>query len=183
MNTPKEMTDSAIVWTYSRTAVALHWIVAVVLSAMVALGWYMMSIEDDPGSEWYFNLHKSIGMTIFCLILIRIVWRLSHRPQRLPSFVPKWQTGLSSSTQMLLYVCMILLPVTGFTGALYSKDGVAFFGAAIPAAVPDHGLSELFFSIHGAAVWVLVGLVALHVAGALKHLLIDRDGVFQRMWN
>lgn len=170
-------------WTYAKPAIALHWLLAVLLSAMVALGWYMMSIEDDVGSDWYFNLHKSVGITIFLLVLLRIVWRLTHRPQPLPSSVPRWQVTLSTATQRLLYVCMVLMPVTGFAGAFYSKDGIAFFGIKLPSAVPDHDLAELFFSAHGIIVWVLVGLAALHVAGAFRHLLIDRDGVFQRMWN
>lgn len=182
MSTSKQTGNATGTWTYARPALALHWILAVSLTGMVALGWFMISIEDDPGSDWYFNLHKSIGISIFLLVLLRIVWRLTHRPEPLPSFVPAWQIKLSSVTQMLLYTCMIVLPVAGFIGARYSKDGIAFFGVALPTAVPNHDLAELFFSVHGVTAWILVGLVALHVAGALKHLLIDRDGVFQRMW-
>lgn len=182
MNAGKQTTPVAAAWAYRRPAIALHWLIAVTLVGMVALGWYMMSIEHDPGSDWYFNLHKSVGITVFSLVLIRIGWRLTHRPAPLPSFVPAWQTRLSTWTQLLLYVCMVLLPTTGFIGALYSKKGVAFWGKALPTAVPNHDFSELLFTAHGVIVWVLVGLVALHVAGALKHLLIDRDGVFQRMW-
>ncbi|MDP9109505.1 MAG: cytochrome b [Pseudomonadota bacterium] len=155
---------------------------ALLLVGMVSLGWYMMSIEEETGSDWYFNLHKSIGLIVLTLVVLRILWRLPHTPQKLPSQVPRWQTTLASITQTLLYVCMVVIPVAGLTGSLYSKHGLAFFGIALPHPVANHDLSEQLFSIHGIAVWVLVGLVSLHVAGALKHLLIDRDGVFQRMW-
>lgn len=182
MDMPKRRVDAPTPWSYARPAVSLHWLLAMLLIVMVSLGWYMMSIEKQPGSDWYFNLHKSIGLTVLGLVVLRLLWRLQHRPEDLPSSVPVWQAKLASWTQHLLYVCMVVLPVTGLTGSLYSKDGIAFFGAALPHPAPNHDLSEQLFSIHGATVWVLVGLVALHVAGGLKHLLINRDGVFQRMW-
>jgi len=78
---------------------------------------------------------------------------------------------------------MVVMPVTGFIGASYSRSGVKFFGLSMPAwSVPIHDRAELFFSIHSITVWVLVGLVVLHAAGGLKHLLVERDAVFQRMW-
>lgn len=78
---------------------------------------------------------------------------------------------------------MMLMPILGFLGALHRKSGVAFFGAQLPSwTVPNRDAAELFFGRHAALAWVLLALLALHAAGALKHLLIDRDGVFQRMW-
>ena len=75
------------------------------------------------------------------------------------------------------------MPVTGYLGASYSKAGVALFGLPTPHwALPDHGRAELFFNVHSVLVWVLVALVSLHVLAALKHLLLDKNGVFQRMW-
>jgi cytochrome b561 len=150
---------------------------------MVAMGWYMMSIEDDPGSGWYFNIHKSVGIAVFGLVFLRILWRAAHRPAPLPNSLPKWQVNLSRVTEWLLYACMLLMPILGFLGTSYSKSGVAFFGTPLASwAVPNHDTAELFFGLHSALAWVLVALVALHAAGGLKHLLVDKDGVFQRMW-
>jgi cytochrome b561 len=182
MPVSNSIVSSSKQWTYAKPAIALHWILALLLPAMVALGWYMMSIEDQPNSGWYFSLHKSIGITIFLLVLLRLIWRLTHTPHSLPSTVAQWQVTLSRWTQWLLYCCMFLMPLTGFTGAIYSKHGVSFFGLALPKVTPNHDLSELFFSAHGVIVWILIGLATLHIAGGLKHLLVDRDGVFQRMW-
>ena len=78
---------------------------------------------------------------------------------------------------------MVLLPITGYLGASYTKAGVRWFGLATPQwAQHDHDLAEQFLTVHGVLLWTLVALVALHVAGALKHLLVDKDQVFQRMW-
>jgi len=168
---------------YTRTAVVLHWSLAMLLVTMTALGWYMMSIEDDPGSAWYFDIHKSVGLVTALLVSARLVWRLTHRPQGLPDTVPRWQAKLSQMTQALLYLVMVFMPVTGYLGASYSKAGVRLFGLATPQwALPNHDAAEWLFGIHSVLVWVLVVVVGIHVLGAIKHLMIDKDGVFQRMW-
>jgi cytochrome b561 len=170
-------------WHYSQPAIVLHWAVALLLVAMPAVGWYMMAIEDDPGSVWYFDLHKSFGLVLAALVAVRIMWRLSHRVGALPATLPVWQVRLAHWTQFLLYMLMVLMLVTGYLGASYSKKGVKFFGIDTPHwALPNHALAEQFYGIHSVAIWMLVALVALHVAGGLKHLLINRDAVFQRMW-
>ena len=107
-------------------------------------------------------------------------WR--HRPEPRPAG-PVWEARLASATHGLLYLLMVALPITGYVGASYSKAGVQWFGIATPRwAAPDHDTAELFFSAHEVLLWTLVALVALHVAGALKHALVDRDGSFRRMW-
>lgn len=170
-------------WHYAAPAIVLHWLLALLIAGLVGLGWYMLSIEDRPDSGWYFDLHKSFGLLVFALVLPRILWRFNHKPAQLPARLPEWQARFASLTHWLLYACMILMPVTGFIGASLSKSGVTFFGMAFPAWIAsDHGLAEQFFAIHSAVAWVLVSLVAVHALAALKHLLVDKDGVFQRMW-
>ena len=170
-------------WRYGGPAILLHWLLALLLTGMVALGWFMMEIEGTPGSDWYFDLHKSIGLIVATLVLLRLLWRAGHAPQALPAHLPQWQMKFATLTHWLLYAAMVVMPVTGFIGASLSKDGVAFFGLALPVwASPNHDLSEQFFGIHAIAAWVLVAVVALHALAGLKHLLVDKDGVFQRMW-
>ena len=169
--------------TYAPLAKLLHWTLAVLLVGMVALGWYMTAIEDDPGSDWFFNLHKSIGLVIAALVLLRLVWRLGHRPADLPASVPPWQARASRATHRLLYAAMVAMPTFGIIGSLLSKDGIVFFGATLPRVfTANHDLAEIFYGAHSITAWLLVGLVALHVSAGLKHLLVNRDGVFQRMW-
>ncbi|WP_034295270.1 cytochrome b [Herbaspirillum sp. RV1423] len=168
---------------YSVPAKLLHWILAVLFIGMVGLGWYMMDIEDSPGSDWYFNLHKSIGLLVIGLVILRAAWRLTHRPAPLPMATPSWQIVASTISHWALYALMFALPLIGIIGAAFSKSGLAFFGSPLPRVVTEnHDVAEFFFSVHSFAAWILVILVCLHVLAGLKHLLIDKDGVFQRMW-
>jgi cytochrome b561 len=143
----------------------------------------MMEVEHDPIGPRLFDLHKSVGMILLALVAVRVLWRLGHRPEPLPAAVPRWQVRLSGLTQAALYLLMVAVPLTGLFGAMYSRAGLSFFGTELPrwvaAARPT---AKLFFEVHETLVWVLVALVALHVVGGLKHLWIDRDRVFQRMW-
>lgn len=169
-------------WRYSLAAVVLHWVLAILITLTTVIGWRMMLIEHEPGSEQFFELHKSIGLIIAAFVLARVLWRLSHRPEPLPGG-PSGSARLAAITHVLLYLLMILLPITGYLGASYSKAGVRWFGLATPRwALADHDLAEQFFTVHGVLLWMLVALLALHVLGALKHLLLDKDQVFQRMW-
>jgi len=169
-------------WRYSRTAIALHWILAVLITFTTAIGWRMMLIEHEPGSEQWFDLHRSIGLVIAAFVAARVLWRLTHRPEPLPPG-PAWSARFAAITHPVLYLLMILLPITGYLGASYTKSGVRWFGLATPRwALPDHDLAETFFTVHGVLLWTLVALVALHILGALRHLLVDKDQVFQRMW-
>jgi cytochrome b561 len=170
-------------WRYGGPAIVLHWTLAPLLAVLLGLGWYMMSIEDEPGSDWYFDLHKSLGLVLFALVLSRMAWRVSHRPAPLPASVAPWEARISSLTHIALYACMFLMPIFGFLGASYSKAGVRFFGARLPSiGLPNHDIAERFFGIHSVLAWILVALIVLHAVAGLKHLLVDKDGVFQRMW-
>lgn len=175
--------DQKTDWRYGKPAIVLHWLLALLITFLVGLGWYMMAIEDQPNSGWYFNLHKSFGLIAFGLILARIIWRLGHKPAALPERLPAWQVKISTLTHWLLYAAMFVMPITGFIGASLGKDGVAFFGADLPRWLNQNSnLAEQFIYIHENAAWVLVALVVVHAMAGLKHLLIDKDGVFQRMW-
>ena len=168
---------------YTPTAVALHWLLAILLIGMIGVGWYMMSIEDEPGSEWLFSLHKSVGSVILALVAWRALWRLWHPPVPLPVSVPAWQTTASRVSHRLLYAAMIAMPLLGLMGSALSKSGIAFFGLSIPRAVaPNHDLAEALFTAHSVVAWALAALITVHVIAAFKHLIVNRDGVFQRMW-
>lgn len=176
-------TSRAAQWRYGTPAIVLHWALALLIAFMAGLGWFMMTVEHEPGGRWWIDLHKSIGLAVAALVLLRIVWRAFNRPAPLPPGLPAWQVRGSRIVQWLLYACMVLVPLTGIVGASYSRAGLAFFGLALPRwAGPDRDMAERFFGIHELLVWVLVVLVVLHAAAGLKHLLVDRDQVFGRMW-
>lgn len=168
---------------YSNPAIFFHWALALLVTGLIGLGWYMMSVEDVPGSEWLFGLHMSFGITAAALIVMRLFWRLRHTPAALPMSLPVWQANASRYAHKLLYVLLIVMPTAGYLGASFSGDAVAYFGVPTLAwAAKDEALKEQFFMIHSWTAWVLVAAIALHILAALKHLLINRDGVFERMW-
>jgi cytochrome b561 len=175
--------SAPVVWRYSAPAIVLHWLLAALIVFMAGLGWWMMTVEHEPGGQRWFALHKSVGLVLLALVALRVLWRLGHRPEALPPFVPRWQVRLSGAMQAALYLLMIAVPLAGLIGAMYSRAGLVFFGNALPRWVEaSRPVAKQFFEIHETLVWVLVAVVALHVIGGLKHLVVDQDQVFQRMW-
>jgi cytochrome b561 len=167
---------------YTMPAVLLHWVLAVLIIGMIGLGWYMESLERGPVAGEFFNLHKSIGLVVAALVALRLAWRLGHPPAPLPASVPRWQARAAVASHRLLYAAMVAMPAFGITGALFSKGGLVFFGTRLPRLFAENReMAEIFYGAHVVTSWVLVALIVLHVLAALKHLLIDKDGVFQRM--
>lgn len=168
---------------YTRVAIALHWLVAALLVGQIALGWWMQEIPKQPVGPRVdaFNLHKSVGLTVLALMLVRLGWRLSHPPPALPP-LPAWQARLAGATHGLLYALLIVHPLVGYLGSVWSGYPVKYFGMTLPAwGWKSEGLKDLCSTIHLWTSLALVGLIALHVAGALKHALVDRDGLLARM--
>jgi cytochrome b561 len=167
---------------YSDFPKLLHWVIAAIVIGLLCLGWYMVSVENQPGSDKYFDLHKSFGLIAATLIAVRIVWRFNYQPRPIPS-IPHWQEKLVRSSHLLLYGFMVAMPLTGFLASSLSEYGVAFFGRQLPSWIHQNkSVSEQLFTIHGYLAWGFAGLIIVHILAALKHLLINKDDVFQRMW-
>lgn len=168
---------------YDRTAVALHWIVAVALVAQLLLGWYVHEIpRGTPPRGWWINLHKSTGLLLGLLILFRLAWRVRHGSPQAPAGQPAWQRNAARASHALLYACMLALPLTGYLASNFSRHGIKFFNSMLlpPWGADDKAVYAFLNGTHAALTWVLLGLVAVHVLAALTHLA-RRDGVFARM--
>ena len=169
---------------YSGVAATLHWLVAVAVLAQIALGIWMIGIPKEPvgvRAAW-FNLHKSIGITLAALVVVRMLWRLSHRPPPLPPSLPRWQQRTAQVNHLLLYGCLLVMPLSGFLGSVFSGFPIRFFGLTLPSlAAKNSALKDLLSTVHWFTAALLGTLIAIHVLTALKHL-IDRDGVFERIW-
>jgi cytochrome b561 len=168
---------------YTATAIVLHWLIALLVIGNFAWGWWMQEIPKSPPGirADAFNLHKSIGLTLVLLMAVRLGWRVRHPAPPLPA-MPVWQARAARWTHALLYVALIAMPVTGYLGSVYSGYPVKFFGMALPAwGSKQAALKDFFAAVHLYASWLLAGLVALHVAAAVKHALADRDGILGRM--
>jgi cytochrome b561 len=169
---------------YTTPAIVLHWLVVVLVLSLVGLGWYMTDIpRGTPERAFFYNLHKSIGLTTAIIVLIRLWWRVKHPPPSLPSSVPVWQVNAAKVSHALLYTCLVIMPLAGFSASQFTKYGVTYFGLfkMPPMGSENKQIYDFLQGIHETTAMVLVVLILVHVAAALKHLLIDRDGVFQRM--
>jgi cytochrome b561 len=168
---------------YTRTAIALHWLIAIAVIAQFAWGWWMQDIPKQPPGARVdaFNLHKSVGLTLLALMALRLIWRWGHPPPALPA-MPAWQARVALINHALLYIALFTMPLAGYLGSVYSGYPVKLFGMTLPAwGAKDPALKDAFSMIHLVTSWVLAGAVALHLAGALKHMLVDRDRVTARM--
>jgi cytochrome b561 len=168
---------------YGQTAITLHWLMAILIITLLALGYYMVDIPKGvPNRADYFNLHKSLGVLAAVLIMLRAGWRWTHPAPKLPAKVPSWAVTTAWWSHLLLYICMVLQPLTGYLSSSFNKYGVKFFGIELPKwGWEDAVLRDLFMKCHHLIAVILAALVLVHVLAAFKHLLVDRDWVFQRM--
>src|SRR6478752_10556335 len=164
---------------YSTGAVVLHWLIALALAFQLALGFAMP--HDERGFA-LFQLHKSVGVAIFVLTLLRLAWRLTHRP---PAAVEGGIGGfLAKAVHVLLYMFMIGAPLTGW--AMVSTDAsripTLLYGTIPWPHLPlPAGINEPLEETHELLAWIGLALVALHVAGALRHQFMLKDGLLRRM--
>lgn len=168
---------------YPRTAVLVHWTVALLILALLASGWYMVGTpKNTPERAFWFNLHKSLGIVAAMGIAALIVWRIRHAAPALPATMARWERIAAALNHRLFYVFMALVTVAGYLTSSFSKYGRKLFGLPMPYwGWEDLALREELATVHRVAALVFAVLIAIHIAAALKHLLVDRDGVFQRM--
>lgn len=168
---------------YTRTAILLHWLIAATVIAQFAWGWWMQTIPKAPPGPRAdaFNVHKSIGLTLLALMVVRLCWRVAHRPPALPP-MPQWQSKLARADHIVLYAALFAMPIAGYIGSVFSGYPVKYFGLALPAwGWKDAGVKDIFSSLHYGTSWVLFAAVVLHLMAVAKHAAIDRDGLTARM--
>ncbi|HEY9094469.1 MAG TPA: cytochrome b [Hydrogenophaga sp.] len=172
---------------YGLTARLLHALLGVALVGVFALGLYMADLPFSPQRLKLYSWHKWAGVVILVLSFVRLMWRLSHRPPALPAAIeqamPAWQRWAHHGTHVGMYVLFFAVPLAGWSYSSAAGFPVVLFGVwPLPDFVPvSEGLAEALKLVHKFAAYGLAGLVLLHVAGAFKHQLIDRDGLIGRM--
>ncbi len=162
---------------------SLHWIIAILVIAMICVGLYMEEMENGPKLFKIYALHKSVGITVLALVVLRLIWVLSSKhPQSLPNH-RAWEKFLAKAIHGLLYVALLAMPLSGWIMSSAKGFSVSVFGLfTLPDLVhPDKGLAQFAVGVHEYAAWILIAMIALHVAGALKHHIIDRDDTLKRM--
>ena len=173
------MTTSA---RYTRTAIILHWLLGLMIVGSFGVGFYMADLPFSPSRLKLYNWHKWAGVTILALSAARLLWRLTHRPPAdLP--MPAWQQRAAHAAHLLLYALFFAVPLAGWAYSSAAGFPVVWFGVLpLPDFVPvDRALADTLKLAHKLLAFALAGTVLLHVAAALKHHFIDRDGTLQRL--
>ena len=165
---------------YSSVAIFLHWTIALLIFIQIGLGWYMNEVLPDhsPAQEQVETLHISVGLTMLLLVLVRIVWRLTHPAPPLPAGMPTWERLLAHAVHVVFYLLMLALPLTGWAMASSHKGGIEFWGLPWPhlpgveflTAPENRPLRRTLQHVHvNLLIWVVFANLALHVLGGLKH--------------
>lgn len=189
---------------YTKVAVVLHWLIGIAILAMFALGWYMTELpkeapkqtafdlfdmgvytwqlaEEASPRSFYFNLHKSVGITLLVLAAVRMLWRVTHKPPAMLASYTAIEKKLATGAHHVLYLLMFAMPVTGLIMAMSGKYGVKWFGIDVLASSENKVLRDSFQEIHEVVGTVLLIVIAIHILGALKHKFIDKDETMNRM--
>ena len=188
------MTASAPAARYTGVAMLLHWTVALLIGLNLVLVWF----ADKWPEGWVrpaIDLHKSVGITVFGLVLLRVLWRAGHRPPAMPSGYPRLERRAAHLAHYALYGLILAIPFSGWLHDSAWKDApthplrlfyaVPFprLGALeqLPTAAKAHA-HDVWFTVHVWLAYALYALFVAHVAGALKHQWLDREPELQRMW-
>jgi len=127
-------------------------------------------------------LHKSIGVTLFALIIFRVFWRFTHKPPALLSSMKSWEKKLATIAHHGLYLLMILTPLAGIIMSVASKYGIKWFGIELIPGLDIPSVRELFYEFHEIFGLLILFILVFHIVGALKHTFVDKDGTLRRMW-
>lgn len=172
---------------YNGFAIFLHWLLALALVGIFSVGLYMADLPFSPQRLKLYNWHKWAGISILTLSAIRLLWRLSHKPPALPQSVtlgmPGWQVTAYHATHVAMYALFFIVPLIGWAYSSAAGFPIVLFGVLplpdfVSASKP---LAEMIKPWHEYSAFALAGLVLLHVAAALKHHFIDKDGLLSRM--
>ncbi|MDO8890247.1 MAG: cytochrome b [Sulfurimicrobium sp.] len=168
---------------YTQTAIALHWLTALLVVAAFPLGVYMADLALSPLKLKLISYHKWLGVTVFLLILLRLAWRVSHVPPPLPDSMPLWQRHAANGLHLLLYLLLFAIPLTGWLMSSAKGFQTVYLGVLpLPDLIgKDKALGDVLRQVHEMLNMTLLVLLLAHVAAALKHHFIERDGILARM--
>jgi cytochrome b561 len=167
---------------YTRTAVALHWLIAALVLSAVFMGWTMTEMAISPARLKTYNYHKWVGVTVLALAVLRLAWRLTHQPPPLEK-MPRWQQLAAHGGHWLLYALLLAVPMSGWVYSNATGFPVVYLGRLpLPNLVGrDRELAALWQNVHVALATVLVVVVVVHVLAALQHHFLHKDDTLRRM--
>lgn len=162
----------------------IHWAVVVIVLGLITVGVIMHEMPNSPEKFQLYGLHKATGITLLTLVIFRLGWRIANPTPPILGKPATWEIWLARANHGLFYVVLIIMPLAGWGLSSAANIPVSVFGLfTMPALVaPDKELIVVFRDLHFACAVTLSGLITLHVAGALKHQFVNRDGTIRRMW-
>ncbi|MEO8937496.1 MAG: cytochrome b [Burkholderiaceae bacterium] len=168
---------------YTATAIALHWLMAAMIVSSLSLGYYMSGLPFSPSRIRLFNYHKWLGVTILAIAAVRLLWRLTHRPPVLPSYLPPWQQWSAHAGHWLMYGLFFAVPLAGWAYSSAAGFPLVYFGVLpLPDWVsPDKALAKQLATLHAVLAYSLAAVVVGHITVAIKHGFEDPTGYLQRM--
>ena len=167
---------------YTGTAIVLHWLLGLALVVLLCVGLYMVGLPLSPQRLKLYNWHKWAGVTILALSLVRLAWRLTHRPPAAPPMA-RWQQRTAQATHLLLYALFLAVPLVGWAYSSAAGFPIVVFGVLpLPDFVAaDRAVAEAIKPWHAGLAWTMGVIIVAHIAAALKHQLVDRDDILSRM--
>lgn len=172
-----------VIESYGRVARAFHWTLVALIAAQFGIGWLMPDVGRATPAEGLIAVHLSLGFAILAVVILRIIWRLMHSPPPMPSFVPIWQQRLANGVHGLLYVLVVLLPVTGWLNAS-RRTWTPYLFAVLPMPRLPYSTTEIGHAMgewHSLLSWVLLGVIGVHFLAALYHVFFSTDEMVWRM--
>ena len=169
--------------TYTPTAITLHWLTVLLLLSAAPLGLIMTGMKFSPLQLKMISWHKWVGVTVFALTLLRLLWRISHPAPPLPAHIPPWQRRAAAGLHGLLYLLLLAIPLSGWLMSSAKGFQTVWLGVLpLPDLLgKDEALAERLAVVHAVLNSLLLLSVAVHVAAAIKHHFVDRDDVLRRM--
>jgi len=180
---------------YTRTAIVFHWVIAVLVIANIALAWTFKTWDDRPWTQYVTNTHKTFGITVLGLALMRLLWRIGHRPPPFSPAIPHWQVRAARAGHAGLYFIILAMPLSGWiydSAWEWAADvPIDFWGLFempripwvmdMPPGPAKEALDKIAGKVHVGLSYLLYALLAAHLIGAFKHQWIDRVPTLQRM--
>lgn len=169
--------------TYSGTARCFHWLTVILVLFLVPIGLVMTSLDPGPLQDALFVTHESLGLTLFALLVLRLLWRLSHAPPPPSRDLSPLEIRASQAVHWLLYLALFAMPISGYILVVTGGYPLSYFGLVrVPRLFPtDHAVSDLALGIHVALQYVVYALVLMHAGAALHHHYARRNDVLARM--
>lgn len=184
------MRKSIVPTRYGMVAILLHWVIGLGILTLIGMGLAMTHLALAPMLKFQlYQLHKSIGVTVLLAVLLRILWRLTHRPPPLPA-MPPLEKAAAEGTHRLLYALMLVIPLAGWALVSVSPFNLptVLYGVVpwphlpvFPDLADKAPVEAVMKFIHGKLAWALTALILLHAGAALRHHFILRDGVLHRI--